>query len=364
MTTDPARRESKVNRVLIVDDSPLINSMFKEMLGELPDIQVVGEATNGQDAIRMAMRLRPSIITMDIRMPQMDGLEAIRQIMSIMPTPIIVVSSSVYAADYNIAFNAIEAGALTVIEKPKGLDEKNYDQVREQLIISIRTLSGLTLIPRHQKKSELPANVGPKTAMLHSYVLRSIQAIAIASSTGGPPVLAQVLSALPDDFSIPILIVQHNLPTFMTALAEWLGTRTKIPVSLAKEGMPMENRHIYVASGDAHLTVTSDRILHIDQSPAVNGYRPSASRLFQSVAAAFGNSAMGIILTGMGDDGVDGLAEMAAAGSHIMAQDEVTSVIFGMPKAAIDRNIVDEILSPDEMIARLTKLHQHLNPSG
>jgi two-component system chemotaxis response regulator CheB len=309
----------------------------------------------------MALRLHPNVITMDIRMPQMDGLEAIRQIMSIEPIPIIVVSSSVYAADYNIAFNAIEAGALTVIEKPKGLDEKNYDQVREQLLTSIRTLSGLTLIQRHNKKTELPANVGPKTAMLHSYVLRSIQAIAIAASTGGPPVLAQLLSALPDDFAIPILIVQHNLPTFMTALVEWLSTRAKMPVSLAKEGMQMENRHIYVAPGDAHLTVTWDRILHIDQLPPVNGYRPSANRLFQSVATAFKNCAMGIVLTGMGDDGADGLAEMAAAGSHILAQDEATSVVFGMPKVAIDRNIVDEILSPDEMITRLTKLHQHLN---
>jgi two-component system chemotaxis response regulator CheB len=353
-----------VNRVLIVDDSPLIKTLLKEMLNGLPDVQVVGEAANGQDAIRMALRLHPNIITMDIRMPQMDGLEATRQIMSIEPIPIIVVSSSVYSADYNIAFNAIEAGALTVIEKPKGLDEKNYDLVREQLISSIRSLSGIRLIQRTNKTADRPANIGPMTAMLHSIMLRSVQAIAIATSTGGPPVLAQILSALPDDFSIPILIVQHNLPSFMPALVEWLGTRTKIPLSVANDGARMENGHIYIAPGDKHLTVTQDRVLHIDQSPPVNGYRPSANRLFKSAAEAFGKNVVGIVLTGMGDDGADGLAEMARVGSHIIAQDQATSVVFGMPKAAIDRKIVDEILSPDEIVIRLTKLHQFLKSSS
>jgi two-component system chemotaxis response regulator CheB len=348
---------------LIVDDSPLINNIFKSMLGEFADIEVVGEANNGQDAIRMALRLHPDIITMDIRMPQMDGLEAIRQIMSIQPIPIIVVSSNVHASDYNIAFNAIEAGALTVIEKPKGLDVKNYEMVRDQLVASIRSLAGLPLIPRTHKVPLRPANIGPKTAMLHSYVLQSIQAIAIAASTGGPPVLAQILSALPEDFSIPFLIVQHNMPTFMDAFAEWLRTRVKIPVSVAREGLFMERRHIYVAPGDAHLTVSLDRILHVDQSSPVGGYCPSANRLFKSVADSFGNRSIGIILTGMGDDGVDGLADMAAVRAHTMVQDESTSVVFGMPRVAIQRNLADEILTPDEIILRLTKLHQYMKYS-
>ncbi len=363
ISNDPAKRNSRVIRVLIVDDSPLINTLFKAMLDGLPDIQVVGEATNGQDAIRMALRLHPNLITMDIRMPQMDGLEAIRQIMSIEPIPIIVVSSSVYASDFNTAFNAIEAGALTVIEKPKGLDEKDFEAVREQLITSIRTLSGVNLILRPHKKTGHLTNIGPKTAMLHSYVLRSIQAIAIASSTGGPPVLAQILSGLPEDFSIPILIVQHNLPAFMPAMVEWLSTRTKIPVSIVQEGMRMEISHIYVAPGDAHLTVTADRILHVDHSAPVKGNRPSATRLFQSVASAFDKNAIGIVLTGMGDDGADGLANMASAGAHIMVQDEASSVVFGMPKAVIDRHLADEILSPEEIVTRLTKLHHHMNSS-
>jgi two-component system chemotaxis response regulator CheB len=351
---------TRVIRVLIVDDSPLINTLFKSMLDGLPDIQVAGEATNGQEAIRMVMRYRPDVITMDIRMPQMDGLEAIRQIMSIQPTPIIVVSSSVYAADYNTAFSAIESGALAVIEKPKGLDEKDYDAVREQLITSIRTLSGVNLIQRTHKKSDQPGVIGPKTAMLHSYVLRAVQTIAIASSTGGPPVLAEILSSLPDGFSIPILIVQHNLPAFMPAMVDWLNTRSKVPVMLVKEGMTMDFSRAYVAPGDAHLTVTADRILHVDQSAQVKGYRPSATRLFKSVASAFGANAIGIVLTGMGEDGADGLVDMSSAGAHIMVQDETSSVIFGMPKAVIDRHLADEILTPEEIATRLMKLHHHM----
>lgn len=359
MSNAPPKHVAQVIRVLIVDDSPLITSLFKAMLDGLPDIQVVGEATNGQDAIRLALRLRPHIITMDIRMPKMDGLEAIRQIMRIEPMPIVVVSSSVYASDYNIAFNAIEAGALTVIEKPRGLNEKDYDFAREQLITAIRTLSSVNLIPRRHKNVEHAALIGPKTAMLHSYVLRAVQVIAIASSTGGPPVLAQILSRLPADFSIPILIVQHNLPAFMPAMVDWLSTRTKIPLALVKEGMRLENGHVYVAPGEAHTTVTADRTLHLDQSPPVKGYRPSATRLFQSVAAAFDQNSIGIVLTGMGDDGADGLTDMAATGAYIMVQDEISSVVFGMPRAAIERHLADEILSPEEMATRLTKLHHH-----
>ncbi len=351
---------SRVIRVLIVDDSPLIKSLFRAMLEGVPDIQVAGEANNGQEAIRQAMRLRPDVITMDIRMPQMDGLEAIRQIMSIQPIPIIVVSSNVHASDYNIAFNAIEAGALTVIEKPKGLDEKNFEAVRNQLITALRSLAGLPMIRRIPVTGKLSGDVGPKTAMLHSYVLQSIQAIAIAASTGGPPVLAQILGALPPDFSIPILIVQHNMPTFTSALVDWLGTRVHIPVSVATSGAVMENHHIYIAPGNAHLTISGTRTLRVDPSAPVNGYCPSADRLFESVARAFGNQAIGIVLTGMGDDGVNGLAKMAETGAHIMAQDEASSVVFGMPKVVIERNLADEILAPHEMVARLTKLHHHM----
>ena len=346
-------------RVLIVDDSPVISTMLASMLEDAADIEVAGQAFTGQEAVRQALRLRPDVITMDIRMPQMDGLEATRQIMRVQPMPIVVVSSSVYAADYNIAFNAIEAGALTVIEKPKGLGVDDYDTVRDQLLSSIRSLAGAKLLLRRDMPAQA-ASVGPLTALLHTYFMRSVQVVAIASSTGGPPVLMQILEALPADFAIPIVIVQHILPAFVPGLVDWLNSRAKVRVELAAQGTRLQPGLAYLAPGDMHLTLAFDRTLVLDQSAPLNGQRPSATRLFQSVARACSAGAIGIVLTGMGEDGVDGLAAMSRAGAHIIAQSEATCTIFGMPKAAIDRKLVDEVLSPPEMTQRLIKLHRFM----
>lgn len=347
--------------MLIVDDSALISTLLSAMLEDVPDIQVVGLAATGQEAVRLTLRLHPDVITMDIRMPHMDGLEATRQLMRVQPTPIIVVSSAVYATDYNIAFNAIEAGALTVIEKPKGLGLQDYDVVRDQLITAIRTMAGLKLAPHRDKAPQTP-NIGPMTAMLHTYFIRTVQVIAIAASTGGPPVLMQLLSSLPPNFAVPVVIAQHMLPAFVPGLMDWLNSRSQVPVSIAVEGERLAPGRAYLAAGNTHLTVTPERTLHLDYSSVPNEYRPSANRLFQSIARAYSSHAIGIVLTGMGDDGAAGLATLASTGAHIIAQDEATSVVFGMPKAAIDRNLVDEVLSPDEIVSRLSKLHRLLQP--
>jgi two-component system chemotaxis response regulator CheB len=354
-----SRQSARVVRVLIVDDSPLIVNLLSAMLEGEPDIQVVGQATNGQEAIRMTMRLRPDVITMDIRMPKTDGLEATRQIMRVRPTPIVVVSSSVYASDYNSAFNAIEAGALTVIEKPKGLGVQDYESVREQLLTAIRTMSGVTVVMRYE---DMPRKdgIGPVTAMLHTYFIRSVRVIAIAASTGGPPVLMQILSSLPQDFSIPMVVVQHIVPAFAQGMAGWLSTRANLQVSVANEGDKLAPGKVFIAPGEAHLTVAADRTLRLDHSAPIKSQRPSATRLFESVAQAFGSNSVGIILTGMGEDGADGLEKLSKAGAHVIAQDEASSTIFGMPKAAIQRGIVDEVLPPEGIVTRLTKLHHYM----
>jgi two-component system chemotaxis response regulator CheB len=345
--------------VVIADDSPVITKMLTAMLEDVPDIQVVGQATDGHEAIRMTIRHRPDVITMDIRMPRMDGLEATRQIMRVQPTPIIVVSSSVYASDYNTAFSAIEAGALTVIEKPKGLGIQDYEAVREQLITAIRTMSNVTMVARY-KEAPKAGEIGPMTAMLHTYFMRSVQVVAIAASTGGPPVLMQIFSSLPQDFSIPIVVVQHVLPAFVQGLAEWLNSRANLAVRVACEGDKLVRGQVLIAPGEAHLTVATDKTIRLEYSAPINGQLPSATPLFKSVAKAFGSNAVGIVLTGMGDDGADGLETLGKAGAHIIAQSEASSIVFGMPKAAIQRSIVDEILSPEEIITRLTKLHRHI----
>lgn len=361
-TTSP-KPDGRVIRVLIVEDSPLIRDVIESMLNDTPDIKVVGKASDGQEGLRMVVRLHPDVVTMDIRMPRMDGLEATRRIMAIAPVPIIVITSSAYVLDTNSAFNAIEAGALNVIEKPKGLGAKDYELIQTQLISAIRTMADVKVIGR---MGMLPKKegIGLLTAMLNDYFSHQVKAVAIAASTGGPPVLMEIFSSLPRDFSIPILVVQHILAPFVQGLVEWLNTRSALPLSIAAEGMKILPGNIYLPPGDCHLTVTAGGIIHLDPGEPYRGQRPSATILFDSVAKTFSKNSVGIVLTGMGEDGLEGLEKMSQAGAHIIAQNQATSTVFGMPGAAITHHIVDEVLSPEGIVARLTKLHRHMQSSG
>ncbi|MFZ6031132.1 MAG: chemotaxis-specific protein-glutamate methyltransferase CheB [Chloroflexota bacterium] len=345
-------------RVLIVDDSALIRTILAEMLNGLPDIEVAGEAKNGQEAVRMTLRLQPHVITMDIRMPVLDGLEATRHIMSVKPTPIVVIASSTQSAEINPAFNAIQAGALMVIEKPRGLETQDYETVRKQLIAAVRSMASVQVVP-HYATAVHVKGVGPRTAMLHSFIDRPIQAVVIGASTGGPPTLQQIFSNLPDDFSIPIVVVQHIMPAFLPGLLEWLRVTSKLPMRIAQDHERILPGTILFAPGDAHLLLSPGSVVRLDTCAPIQGQRPSATRLFQSAAATFGGDAVGVILTGMGEDGVDGLVQMGEKGAHIIAQDQASSVVFGMPRAAIARGVVDEVLAPDQIALRLKKLHWH-----
>lgn len=300
-------------KVLVVDDSSLVRTLIVAMLEDVAGITVVGQATNGLEAVRIALRLKPDVVTMDIRMPQMDGLEATRRIMSMQPTPIVVLSSSVYASDYGVAFNAIEAGALTVIEKPKGLGTQDYETVRAQLITSIRTMAGVTVVGRHAGSLRRDG-IGLRTAMLHEIFTRPVGLIGIASSTGGPPVLMQIFSSLPKDFSIPIIVVQHILAPFAPAMVDWLNTRSALPVVLATDGERYAPGKILICPGDRHLAVSAGGVIRIENSGPIQGQRPSANRMFESMSCMAGASSVGVILTGMGDDGADGLSSLSKAG--------------------------------------------------
>lgn len=358
MTTTFSVNHTRPIRVLIVDDSPSIRTILNLMLSDLPDIQVVGQAVHGAEAVRMTLRLQPDLITMDIRMPVMDGLEATSQIMRVRPTPIVVVANSVYEADYNIAFSALEAGALTVIEKPYGLLAKNFDAVRDQLLNAVRTMAGIKVLS-HNKAAFSANNIGPMTAMLYSLFTQPVRVIAIAASTGGPPVLKYIFDNLPKDFSIPIVVVQHVLDAFAQGMADWLNSSSALSVTTAVDRECLTPGKIYIAPGQTHLTVASGGVLHLVSTPPLRGHRPSATLLFDSVAKTFGKDAVGIILSGMGDDGVEGLQTLGKTGAHIIAQNEASSTVFGMPKVAIDSGTVDEILSPAEIVTRLVKLHAH-----
>ena len=345
-------------RVLVVDDSPLIRDILTSMLESVSDFQVVGQAANGWEAVQLTARLRPDVITMDIRMPRLSGLEAIRQIMSTNPTPIVVITSSVYEADVNIAFNAIAAGALTVVEKPKGLESGSYDAVREQLVTTVRLMSDVQVITLWSGDASL---IRPRSA---SQAYRSasqlgIELIAIAASTGGPGTLRQILGDLPGDMSIPIVVVQHITSGFGPGFAQWLNAMTPLQVAIAKNGDSLVPGHVLIAPEDRHITVAPDGIVMLDQLPPLKGHRPSATRLFASVAKAYGPTALGIVLTGMGDDGADGLELLRQVGGRVIAQDEASCAVFGMPKVAIERGIANQVLTPGEIASTLMNLNEY-----
>jgi len=323
------------------------------MLESVPDFQVVGQAKDGEEAIRLTARLRPNVITMDIRMPRIDGLEAITKIMSTTPTPIVVVAASIYEPDRNIAFSAIEAGALTVVEKPRGINPEAYEVAREQLVTTIRLMADVqvvTLRPDRRSSAARLDRIVVEDAFGKS---TQIELIAIAASTGGPGALREIFRQLPGDLVIPIVVVQHITSGFAQGFAQWLDGETALHVALAQEGDRLVGGRVLIAPDDTHLTVTPGGIVRLDHSDPVRGQRPSATCLFNSVAYAYGSASVGIVLTGMGDDGAEGLEKLQQVGGHVVAQDEESCVVFGMPKAVIDRRIVDRIMTPEKIASLL-----------
>ncbi|MBN1888249.1 MAG: chemotaxis-specific protein-glutamate methyltransferase CheB [Thermoflexales bacterium] len=344
-------------RVLVVDDSPTVREILVLMLQDTPGMQVIGQARDGEEAVRLAARLRPDVITMDIRMPRMNGLEAIRHIMSTTPTPIVVVATSIYEADLNIAFNAIAAGALTVVEKPKGFSPEEFNAVRDQLVTTVRLMADVQVVTL-RIKDQLPAAAPPAPPLGKPRPESSAELIAIGASTGGPGVLRQILSALPPDISIPITVVQHITAGFGQGFAHWLDSTTAIEVKIAQEGERVAAGKALVAPDDGHMAITPGGVIRIERSEPIKGQRPSATRMFESVAASYGRSAVGVILTGMGDDGADGLEKLHEAGAQVLAQDEGSCVVFGMPKVAIERGVVNQVLTPDEIAAALVRMDE------
>jgi two-component system chemotaxis response regulator CheB len=337
-------------RILVVDDSPLVRKILVQMLQSEPGFEVVGEARDGQEAVQMTATLRPDVVTMDINMPGVNGLEAIRQIMSTTPTPITVVSNNVSKTNRQIASSALSAGALTVVEKPKGLTAADYAAVQAQLATAIRLVAGVQVVTLSSRP--FAKQRGGEDAQT------LIKLVAVAASTGGPGVLHQIFSLLPRDLSFPIVVVQHITSGFGAGFAQWLNSVTAAEVRIARDGEPVVPGYILIAPEGKHMTISPGRIVRLDNSPPVNSLRPSADRLFASVAKVYRSSAMGVVLTGMGSDGAEGLAAIWRVGGYTIAQDEASCVVFGMPRVAIERGVVHQVLSPEEIGALMLHLDE------
>jgi two-component system chemotaxis response regulator CheB len=333
-------------KVLVVDDSAVARRLLATVLGEDPELQVVGEARDGGEAVRLAERLRPDVITMDIHMPDMDGFETTRRIMESSPRPIVIVSADYDAQDVARSFHALEAGALTVLPKPNGTD---YERVAG-LIQTVKLMADVKVFRRHARPGRNGGALFPAPTPSGA---PPAEIIAIGASTGGPAALATLLGGLPPNLNVPVLVTQHLARGFDAGLAEWLDTVTDLDVRLAMAGEPLHPGTVLLAPHGSHLGVTRSGRATLSFSDAIGGHRPSATYLFSSVARAYGASSLGVILTGMGEDGVAGLIELKAAGGRVLGQDRASCVVYGMPRAARRAGVVDQELPPATLAAAI-----------
>lgn len=337
-------------RVVLVDDSSLARGLLRAFMEGDNEIEIVGEACNGKQAVDMARELKPNLMTMDLEMPVMSGMQAIEEIMATKAVPILVVSS---VADAQSAYEAVARGALEVIAKPE------YDtKAAAEFVARVKMLAGVPVITHIRSRQESRVVVNAQQLSAPPPVLPLplgegaggySRIFAIASSTGGPQVLAQVMAQLPADFPCPILVSQHISDGFAGGMAEWLGSLCKMRVRLAREGELILPGVIYISPSEANLAVTPARCIALRAQSPTDVYHPSCNVLLNAVAEVYGRQGVGIILTGMGSDGAQGLASIRKAGGATLAQDEASSVIFGMNKVAIDSGSVQKILPADAL---------------
>ena len=342
-------------RVLVVDDSPVQRGMLISLLGSDPALEVVGWAASGAESIRAAARLRPDVITMDFRMPEMDGLAAARRIMHESPTPIVMVTASSSPEDRGLAAEAFQAGILAIVAKPtfKASASAAPDRhVADDFLSTVKCMAQLKVF-RRPAPERLPAGhapglspPGPPTARRRTV---RPEIVAVGASTGGPQVLHQILTRLPADFPTPVLVVQHIADGFVSSMVDWLRPQCRVPIELAGSGVTLDRPGVYLAPSGRHLVVRG-RVLALTDDPLISGHRPSATVLMRSVAREYGAKAVGILLTGMGDDGAAGLREMRNAGAETIAQDEASSVVFGMPAVAIGLDAAEHVLPPVRIV--------------
>ena len=342
-------------RVLIVDDLPVVREFLTHILESDPEISVIGTACNGEEAIVAVREMRPDVVTMDVHMPKMDGFEATRHIMETTPVPIIIVSGSVDPREVSMTFRAVEAGAVAFVARPAGIGHPDHEKNVKELLQNIRAMSGVRVIrrwPRSASEEKSPALQEKEIRRAAS----EIWLVAIGASTGGPVVIQRILNSLARDFPVPVLIVQHMAPGFTTGFVDWLAQSAGIPVKLAGHGELLHPGCAYVAPDGFDMLVEKDGRIMLRKGDSSKSHCPSVSQLFRSVAEVYGKNAAGILLTGMGRDGAEELRQMKERGAVTIAQDEESSIVYGMPGEADHLNAATYILPPDSIIDVLKRL--------
>jgi two-component system chemotaxis response regulator CheB len=344
-------------RVLIVEDSKVIREFLEHIITSDPRLEIAGSAGSAEQALRILDEASPDVISMDIRLPGMNGFEATQRIMAERPTPIVVVSASVETEDLRVTMNALEAGALTVLEKPVGTSSAEYEALAERLCTQLAIMSQVKVVRRRTSGAATRHANNPSVSAGAGFYeqAKAYSTVGIVASTGGPSALAQILSGLGPDFPLPILLVQHITGSFLAGLASWLESVCPFSVAIVRDRVVPAPRTVYLAAQDRHLRLERGG-LQVDAGDPVCAQRPSGTALFESMARTLGSGALGVLLTGMGDDGAEGLRHIRNRGGHTIAEDESTAVVYGMPAAAVSLGAVCESLPLPAIAPRILEL--------
>jgi two-component system chemotaxis response regulator CheB len=347
-------------RVLLVDDSPSVRAVLKRFFRKTPDIEVVGEAADGAEAVQGVIDLQPHVVVMDLHMPVLDGYEATERIMAVRPTPIIVLSSRANRNQMQIAFEAMRRGALEVLPKPE--DTPSWQQLAESLPDTVRAIAeARTAPPRPRSRTAArpvaPAAARPLADIPNRAGAGELRWVAIGASTGGPAAIRELLDEVAADAPVGFLIVQHIASGFELGFADWLNKELPFDVRLAQDGEALRRGAVRLAPGGSHLRLESGGVLRLDSdTPARRGHRPAVDEMFLAAARHCPREVVGVLMTGMGADGVEGLLALRQAGGITLVQDEASSVVFGMPRVALERGAADVALPPRELARALARL--------
>lgn len=342
--------------VLIVDDSLTTREYLKHIINSDPQLQITGEAKNGEEAVKKAASTKPDVIIMDIQMPGINGYEATRAIMEKCPVPIIIHSALVAPEHTENIFKSMKVGAVAVSQKPPGLEHPESKQLVEKLLRTVKLMSEVKVVRLLKQKKKIPQTEPALKNKILGKPQPSIEIIAIGASTGGPPELQNILSNLNNNFTIPIVIAQHIANGFLEGMVDWLSQTTHLTLRIPKTGEPVKNGHVYFAPEDHHISITPSRVFQIYKIDAHENFKRPISHLFSSVAKIYKNNAIGVLLTGMGNDGAIGLKEMKEQGAMTLVQDKESAVVFGMPGEAIKIHAASYVLNPTDITSSIDKL--------
>jgi len=334
-----------VIRVLVVDDSVTMRTLVSALLKEDPEIEVAGVAPDGRVGLAKFGQLRPDVVTLDVEMPAMDGLATLKAIRQEDPTAVVIMCSSLTRRGASTTFDALAAGAADYVAKPEGVHaEQALQEFGSELIAKVKAYA--------HKKHPAAATATGAVKLAPPKTKQKIQIVAVACSTGGPNALAAFVPALPKDFPLPVVLVQHMPPLFTQLLAERLDATCAVKVREGVEGTVIEPGTVYIAPGGHHMETVRDGTairLHMHDGPQENCCRPAADVLFRSTVRCFGGGVLGVVLTGMGQDGMLGAREIHAAGGQVLAQDEASSVVWGMPRAVAEAGLAQAVLPLQEL---------------